>query len=128
MSYIESFKGRGIDTDLPVKIYRCLNRKGVVFSVQQKGKVIGHTSDFTLFNAVFKISKSGQKRARESSVRNVHAFAVGSAIGSSIGEQKKRERVKYNPFLNDFFYIEGSEGIVEKVDRLHFSSEGLFVI
>jgi len=127
MSYIQSFKGREVNLNLPVKIYRCLNRKGVVFSVQQKGKVVGHTSDFTLVNAVFKVSKAGQKRARESQTRNVHAFVVGNVVGNFIGEQKK-VRVKYNPFLNDFFYIEGSEDIIEKADRLHFSHEGLFVI
>ncbi len=122
------FKERTLNFDEPVKMYRCLNRKGVVFSIWQNGKVIGHTSDLMLEGAEFKVSKSGQKRARESKTRNVHAFVTGSVISNQIEKQTKKGKVKYNPFLNDFFYIEGSDDIIEKANRAYFTNEGLFLI
>ena len=39
---ITPYKSREIDYSTPVKIYRNLNKKGKVYSIQQNGLVVGH--------------------------------------------------------------------------------------
>jgi len=74
---MENFKGRELDPLKPVEVYRCLNRKGQVFSVRQGGLVVGHTDNIVLKDCKFKVNKSGYKRYLKEGQRNVHAFIQG---------------------------------------------------
>tara|TARA_Y100001937_G_scaffold104446_1_gene144414 strand:+ start:666 stop:980 length:315 start_codon:yes stop_codon:yes gene_type:complete len=58
----------------------------------------------------FVVRKGGQKRVRQEGKKNVHAFAVGylSEYFLSTSESLKKEfadwdRVKYNPYEDDYF-------------------------
>lgn len=75
---IVPFKNREIDLESPVDLYRCLNRKGFVFSLRQNGKVVGHTTKITLKDCEFKVNKSGKDRCISNKTRNVHAFVRGT--------------------------------------------------
>lgn len=66
----------------PVRIYRNLNNG--TMSVQGKSgaawRVIGHVTEATLQDVVFKISSASQARARQEQVRNVHAWGQGILV------------------------------------------------
>jgi len=74
---VESYKERQVDASKPVQVYRCLPRKGRVFSVRQEGLVVGHTEEVVLKDCKFKVNKSGHKRYLREKQRNVHAFIEG---------------------------------------------------
>lgn len=74
---LQIFKERDIDYNSPVEIYRCLNRKGVTFSIRQNGLVVAHTDEFVLKDCTFHVNTSGHKRYCDTEQRNVHAYVKG---------------------------------------------------
>lgn len=114
---IKPFKGRTIDTEKPIDVYRNLNRKGKVYSIRQNGKVVAHTTAICLRDCVFIVNKSGKTRAIKSMQRNVHAFIRGlyatSGMGAdaSITSKPFGLSVTYSPFEKKGFYtrISGNE-------------------
>ena len=120
---IQSYKGRKVNPHKPVKVYRCLNRNGVVFSIQQEGKVVGHTSNLFLKDVTLKINNSGKKKAIESKIRNVHAFVVGMI---SEEEYQPQQRITYNPFVEKGFYFQESGEEVSKLDKAQFNTNGFW--
>ena len=99
-----SFKERKIDPEKAVKIYRCLNRKGHIFSIKQGDLVVGHTDNIVLKDCWFKVNKYGKQKAIETGIRNVHAFVIGR-ITNNI-ESDAMYDLKYNPFSDNGFYTE----------------------
>lgn len=95
------FKGRKLDVSSCVYVYRCLNRKGIIYSIKQKGYVVGHvdatTQNLTLENCDFIINKSGKERACKTHVRNVYAYIKGN-ITHNFLRQKYDGVLTYNPF------------------------------
>jgi len=72
------FKGRTFKPELPVEVYRNLNRRNaVVFSVRQGGLVIGHATDITLWDATFVVSLASRDFSLKVGRRNVHAWVRG---------------------------------------------------
>ena len=74
---ITNFKNRDVDTSKVVEFYRCLNRKGFVFSIRQEGRVVGHTNSIILKNCTLIVNKSGKRKCLKEKQRNVHAFVRG---------------------------------------------------
>lgn len=73
------YKGRKINLDKPVDVYRCLNRRdGKWYSIRQDGLVVAHARALMLTDAKFKINDNGRKRAILSKRRNVHAYVRGT--------------------------------------------------
>lgn len=92
--------------------YRNLNR-GKSFSTKIHGIVEYRFTNALIQNVSFKVSEAGNKRARNSGKRNVHAFAVSDfppAVASSkdilLGSYKE---IKYNPFKCTYFTVDGIE-------------------
>lgn len=107
---ITPFKGRTIDTDKPIEVYRNLNRKGKVYSIRQDGKVVAHTTAIVLGSVEFVVNESGKKRAIATQQRNVHAFIRGKYGTSGMGTTAKRNDlptiIKYHPFNDMGFYCD----------------------
>lgn len=78
-----SYKGRGIEIGEPVQAYRCLPRKGKVYSLRQNGLVVAHTTSVILRSCYFRIQQSGRNRALETGRRNVHAYIEACGIVNS---------------------------------------------
>lgn len=94
----------------PVEIYRCLTRKGHVFSVRQNGLVVGHTSNFCIKDCEYFINKSGKDRAINTGQRNVHAYVKGyiSDTDKNIVNYYTFE-LKYDPFSKGGFFYKVAE-------------------
>lgn len=110
-SMITPYKGREIDRKEKVRIYRNLNRKGHVYSIQQFGLVVGYTTDIKLYDCEFVVMKGGKNRALETKTRNVHAFIdgyvcmffEGDALVGNIGNIAKPAKIRYYPFDENGF-------------------------
>lgn len=64
-------------------MYRCLNRPGVVYSIQSERRVVAHARSVILRSVRFVILPAGRRRAIKTGQRNVHAFAEGTLVGDS---------------------------------------------
>lgn len=103
MENIISYKNRVLDKTKPIKIYRCLTRKGKWYSIQQKGLVVAHTTNIKLRDIEFKINLKGKERAIKEQTRNVHAYIVGYYTENK-QIKIKTNKITYNPFKNKGFY------------------------
>ena len=102
---MEKYKGREIDYTKPVRVYRNLNKKGQVYSIQQNGVVVAHTREFVLKDVKFIVNKAGKKRAIETKTRNVHAFIEGYLCDGDNILLDSSHILNYEPFLNKGFYV-----------------------
>ena len=92
-------------------------RNRVYFNVREKNlsvldyktnKVIKKVTQAYLTNALFVVSKSGQKRVLEEGRKNVHAF-VNGIIQPKLDDampQHEVGRVRYDPYTMDYFHYE----------------------
>lgn len=122
---LEPFKNRVVDRSLPVQIYRCLVRKGVVYSVRQGGQVVGHTSSFMLKSCKFVMNQAGRKRAVRLQERNVHAYVEGFLVPREEVLLKFSYKLTYNPFKNSKFEAGGRE--VDRGERVYTQEGKLYV-
>ena len=107
MDLIKSYKEREIDYSQPVDVYRCLPRKGRVYSIRQNGKVVGHTEVLNLSHVSFVVNEAGKKRAICTKKRNVHAFIRGFIKDSNV--MHTLYPLSYCPFNKEGFMLEGKE-------------------
>jgi hypothetical protein len=107
-------------------IYRNLN-SGTDFSIKLRGKVIDRQSNFSARNVELRVSAAGNKRAKLTKVRNVHAFVVTNAY--NINAQQKPEtarRISYNPFKSSAFVWEDTNAPVQFVDTVWFTNGKMY--
>ncbi len=78
LSTIRSYKGRTVDPNRRVEVYRNVNKRdGVWYSVRQDGKVIGHTKAIHLKECYFVVHEAGRQRVIKTGRKNVHAYVLG---------------------------------------------------
>ena len=92
-----------------VRVYWNLHKK--VWSVQdvKSGRVVAHRQFITIRDAKFVVRKGGQKRVREEGKKNVHAFAVGYLMSSKQRSYHDWDRVKYDPYTDNYFMHKGED-------------------
>jgi len=86
-----------------VRVYWNLHKHTWSIQSCKSGLVIDHKQYITLLDAKFVVRKGGQKRVREEGKKNVHAFAVGYLMSSKQSSYHDWDRVKYNPYTDDYF-------------------------
>tara|TARA_Y100001937_G_C6960418_1_gene258636 strand:+ start:190 stop:585 length:396 start_codon:yes stop_codon:yes gene_type:complete len=96
-----------------VRVYWNLHRK--CWSIQdcKSGLVIDHKA-WVVLEGNFVVRKGGQKRVRQEGKKNVHAFAVGyiqdwRTQPSHMVYLDDWDRVKYNPYTDDYFMHKGED-------------------
>lgn len=101
----ESFKGRHIDTNKKVMVYKNLHNGK--FSIKQDGLVVAHVDSIVLSRAIFKVNESGRQRVIKEQKKNVHAFIVGypEKCNTSQNDVDNLRRVTYNPYESGSFYF-----------------------
>ena len=92
-----------------VRVYWNLHKKCWSIQDAKSGLVIDHRYDITLVLAKLVVRKGGQKRVREEGKKNVHAFAVGYLMSSKQSSYHDWDRVKYNPYTDDYFMHKGED-------------------
>lgn len=101
---VELFRDRGLVKGQKVKVYKNLHRGCLSIMDYKSRLVVAYADCVSLENVTFKISKSGQGKCRNSGVRNVHAFAVGTFLHAEPYRRSSHlDQFTYNPFQNDTF-------------------------
>ena len=91
---------RLVNPNKRVRVYKNLHKD--CWSVWQEGKVLFHTQEIHLRDVTFLVLESGRQRVLKEKRKNVHAFVCGFLTqGLDIGEI-----VRYNPYINPFFFTE----------------------
>lgn len=119
---MKSYKNREVDLKKPVEVYRCLHRKGHVFSIRQGGQVKAHTETITLSSVEMVVSEKGRCRVLKEQRRNVHAFLRGYICE---GGEDTLEELKYNPYSNPYFHCNGKR--VDKSEMVKIDETGVYV-
>ena len=92
------------------EIYWNSHRK--MFSVRQRGRVVGHAQSINAINATFVVRPAGQRRVRETGRKNVHAFVKCDEFEmlepGAPPVMFLRQAVHYDPKINDTFVTERS--------------------
>ena len=122
---ITSYKNRTIDYTRPVKVYRNLNRKGKVYSIQQDGLVVAYGNNFGLISPKFKVSEAGRQRVLKEQRKNVHAYMIGLMFAAS-GDRRGMRRIMYNPYKWDSFIDEHGDKVFT-ANAVVIKEEGVFI-
>lgn len=97
-----SYKGRSVKEGQLVRVYRNLNRKGVVYSIVNfhTGLVVGHASKMVLNHCSFDVSQAGRERVLREQKKNVHAYITGNyeTYGEDADDVSVGSFVEYNPY------------------------------
>lgn len=129
---MKPYKHRELDYSSPVEVYRCLNRKGRVYSIRQKGLVVGHTEDLYLKDCEFVVNKAGQERCRKTNNRNVHSFIRGYVVPHSEGIMTfwgALHYIDYNPYTDDTFIIPKNNKPVHESSKVQIDRQwGVFIV
>ena len=103
---ITPYKNREVNHNEPIDLYRCLNRKGHVYSLRQNGLVVGHTDEVKLINCRPMVKEAGQKRCRITQSRNVHAWLTCRIPQFNYINNWTGYPIIYNPYQTDNFVFE----------------------
>jgi hypothetical protein len=84
------------------------------------GRVISHEQAVHLSDVEFVVQQSGQKRARETGTRNIHAFVRGEWDESE--KIVSGEQIRYNPFTCEGFEHVPSGNVVKSAEKCMVST------
>jgi hypothetical protein len=126
---IKPFKDREVDLTKTVDVYRCLNQSGKVYSIKQRGKVIGHTSQLKLRDASFVIHKAGKERCKVTGINNPHALVRGKIDTIPLNGDKHMNKVTYDPFVDNTYicHTTGEPFEIHHASSVIFTKNGIFV-
>lgn len=104
---IVPYKGREIDKEQPIRLFRNLTKKGVWYSLQQNGKTVAHTSAICLKHCTFNVNEKTRQRIIKNKRKEFHAYIEGMYADSGMGTTAKRNdlpaRITYNPYTSTWF-------------------------
>lgn len=120
----ESYKGRTINHSKPVRVYRNLNKPGVVYSIQQSGKVVGYATDVTLSQCSCYVNETARQRVVANKCREVHAWIEGYITDTAV---KPAAQFSYNPYKHTGFYIVSTGATVTGAGYMQFNGTGAFI-
>lgn len=122
---LEIVPGQTLIRHLPVKVYRNLNKKGVVYSVHQRGKVVAYATEIRLSYCACVVSAAGLRKVRQTKVRAVHAWIAGLLTETELPTTGK---LSYNPFKQDWFYDTETRQEVKASPFMLFNKEGVHYV
>lgn len=99
---VYSFKNRTIDLELPIRVFRNLTKRGVWYSIQQKGLTVAHAERICISDAEFVVNQKGRERVVRTKQKEFHAYIEGRYTTSGMGTTAKDNDlpavIKYDPF------------------------------
>src|SRR5574343_1415298 len=116
------FKGRSIDLNKPVRVYRNLTSK--TLSIRQGSKVVAHSDIVYLSQVRFIVNERGHQRVLEEKQKNVHAFAFGFLMFGEFHTETFDTLISYDPYkMNRFYTVEEMKPVI-KADAVMIQSDG----
>lgn len=117
-----------------MKVFVYYNLHKRTFSVkalegQQKGLVVAHFDEITLYNVTFRVSQAGRARVLKEQRKNVHAGVVGQWFGTvdPVIRDTSDIAITYNPYkYSSFVYADGEQPIFT-ADSAYLVNRKIFV-
>lgn len=100
-------------------IYWNSHRK--VWSIRQKGLIVGHATSLVLENVIFRVSETGRQRVIREKRKSVHAIVRGKRVPLKRAVQCAI-RVRYNPYRDKTFVTK--KGRIDRASLASFRSDG----
>ena len=130
MPEYQSFKGRKIDFNQKVEVYKNLHNG--LFSVRQNGLVVAHVESIVLSYPKIKVNEKGRQKVIKDKAKNVHAFLVGfpNCVNKCFTIDDKHA-ITYNPYkYKTFVYKNGLHDVRPSNDnKIYMSSYiGAFIL
>jgi len=103
-----------------VEIYWNLHKKMYSVRDAKTGRVVAHTYQSTIKDAEFVVRQSGNRKVRETGVKNVHAFVRGELRDLDITDEAwDWDRITYNPYKYTSFVHVNSEHPIRKAQMAY---------
>lgn len=99
---VYSFKGRTINLDKPIKVYRNLHKEGIWYSIKQGNLIVAHATKLCMGDCDFIVNEKGRRRVLKERRKNVHAYIKGyyttSIMGTAADKNDLPALIKYDPY------------------------------
>lgn len=105
---------------LTCNVYFNLNKN--LWSIQHKGKVLGHFKRVTIRPLKFHVNVNGQQKVMADKSRFVHAWIRGVIIDFKTKNKGELE-VSYNPYKRPYFYSNINKKYTSVDRKLYFCHE-----
>ena len=120
--YMKSHKLPDLNADKKFEVYWNLQKK--LWSVRDYAtkRVVTHEDEMYLYNPIFRVQQGGNKRVRDTGVKNVHAYVQGYWDGPSFEPMYKfscLRRISYNPYKHNTFVWADTEKPVFEIKHQH---------
>lgn len=130
MPAYQSFKGRQIDFNQKVEVYKNLHNG--LFSVRQNGLVVAHVETIALSHPRIKVNEKGRQKVIRDKAKNVHAFITGFPNSVNKGFTiDDKHAITYNPYkYKTFVYKDGLHDVRPTNDNKIFMAAhiGAFIL
>ena len=123
------YKGRKLNKEVPVDIYRNVNKSGVWYSIRQLGRVVAYADLVMMLDCSFTVKMAGWRRYKKTGEKNVHAWIRGTFITARVkpyGEPSMADlsTVTYNPkdvpcFISDGHGVGFARLVVADENGIH---------
>jgi len=117
---IHPFKGRTIQLEKPIRVYRNLHyKKKRIYSIRQKGITVAHAERLCLSNCDFIVNEKCRQRIIKNKRKEFCAYVEGTLVGSTMGTTASRNdlpiKLVFDPYFDDAFMAKDRESYDLKV-------------
>lgn len=107
------FKGRSLEVEQKIKVYRNLRQGGFSVLDAKTGLVVGHADTITIVNAKFNVNEKGRQKVLKEKCKNVHAYISGTYF-PNYRVKSEGEEIFYDPYKTAYFiYADSGESVFD---------------
>jgi hypothetical protein len=112
-----------------IRVYRNLRRNclSVLHHTEKGWRLWKHVDNIKLENVRFTVSLAGRERVLRERRKNVHAFVEGDLSAFDLTGSNPR-RVKYDPYIFDFFFDKETKQPVREASHVSVSPEDILAV
>ena len=115
-----------------VEVYRNLHKKCWSVRNNATGHVLWHCTEVILKDVDLVVRPGGRAKVRREKRKNVHAFAKGELLYTSVGNNLKIydsymenfKQILYDPYQYESFVYAESEEPIFQADTVHLNNKG----
>ena len=115
-----------------VEVYRNLHKNCWSVRDNKTGRVLRHVDEIHLLDADLVVRPAGREKVLREKRKNVHAFAKGELLYTSVGNNIKIhdnymenfKQILYDPYQYESFVYAESEEPIFKADTVHLNNKG----
>lgn len=100
---INSYKERELKAGQKVKVYFNLHTQQFSVKDLASGLVVAHGDNILMEAVTFKVSEAGRQKVLREKRKNVHAYVIGTYLGTNENVTMPMRDAYYNPYKTESF-------------------------